>query len=1037
MAESAESRMVAMEKEMMAIKELLTKMATGQTIIVDTVPSTSEMATDDVGAEEVVDEVAEEEQPTFLEEENATAEETEGLTEDTEDEAPDCKRSKSDNPPPSELLAELKKSREKPTVSQALDGELAEHLQHLVQHGLPDKKRQEIEEKYLPPSNCGIAAVVVNDEILRLLPANLKNADGHLAKQQATQAKGLMAMAQALDTVKKACDEVPDLNKAFACLLDSFALLATQNKKMNDARRARIRPELKTTYRHLCNSDQPITTKLFGDKLDEALQQQHQANKIRLQVGAKREFPKTATTQKPYGKTTFTPRPYTTQFRFQSPGQTYAARGRGRGSAASRGSFASTRGRFPRMPAKTTQQVKEQFLAGNIKSHVREWRKITSDPVILDTVKHCHLEFVHDIPSSNINLEPYAMNSNERQSVNLELNKFLTKGVVREVKLEEVKFLSNVFVRPKKDGTHRVILNLNKLNQSIDYKKFKMETLKSIISLMRPNCFMGSIDLKDAYYTVPVALAHQGFLCFPWADETGVLKYYAYTCLPNGLTSAPRLFTKLLKPALSFLRTQGITIAMYIDDSFIQAGSYDECFQHVQVASETLKSLGFIINNDKSVMTPTQKLSMLGFILDSVDMLVKPTSEKATKVVNMFKESLLTERISIRKVAQLIGNIVGLFPGVEFGELHYRQLERLKVEGLQANKGSFDAVVALTDECKAELQWWIDNLHNAKKPISRGPPNEILRTDASNDGWGAVKDGVATGGRWSETELSLHINCQEMKAVLLGLQSLCKNTTQKHIRLEIDNSTAVAYINSMGGMVSRACDLVAKDTWQWAMERENWISAVHIPGVNNVEADYMSRVFEDRTEWMLDSKVFQNVCECLGEPKVDLFASRLNAQLPRYVSWRPDPEAMDTDAFALSWEGELNYIFPPFSLINRCLQKLELEEASAIMIAPIWPTQCWFPVLLRLLTAHPLVLPAACLTLPQGSKTELPRAKLMACQISGLSSKRVAFQQGLPRLSSVAGNLALSSSTRQCSKDGESFVVNGRSLILKHLSLLS
>ncbi len=112
----------------------------------------------------------------------------------------------------------------------------------------------------------------------------------------------------------------------------------------------------------------------------------------------------------------------------------------------------------------------------------------------------------------------------------------------------------NIFLRPKKNGKFRLILNLKDLNQDIEYKKFKMETLECIIKMMRPNCFMASLDLSDAYYTVPVAEEDQGFLCFPWINQHGVRSIYSYTCSPNGLTSAPRDFTKLLKPPLASLR---------------------------------------------------------------------------------------------------------------------------------------------------------------------------------------------------------------------------------------------------------------------------------------------------------------------------------------------------------------------------------------------------------------------------------------------------------------------------------------------------
>ena len=94
----------------------------------------------------------------------------------------------------------------------------------------------------------------------------------------------------------------------------------------------------------------------------------------------------------------------------------------------------------------------------------------------------------------------------------------------------------------KKSGKYRLILNLKGLNQHIEKRHLKMDTLWSAVRLMTPNCFVASINLTDAYYLVPIAEEHCKYLRFYWQ---GCL--YQYTCMPNGLSSAPRCFTKLLK----------------------------------------------------------------------------------------------------------------------------------------------------------------------------------------------------------------------------------------------------------------------------------------------------------------------------------------------------------------------------------------------------------------------------------------------------------------------------------------------------------
>ena len=119
--------------------------------------------------------------------------------------------------------------------------------------------------------------------------------------------------------------------------------------------------------------------------------------------------------------------------------------------------------------------------------------------------------------------------------------------------------------------------------------------------------------------------------------------------------------------------------------------------------------------------------------------------------------------------------------------------------------------------------------------------------DASEQGWGAADGNTAIVGRWSSLERN-HINVLELKAILLALKSYFRhNCNVKHVHILTDNSTALAYINNMGGMHSVNCNDIAKRIWEFAKNRDFWISSSHIPGVENTMADKMSRVFNGNT----------------------------------------------------------------------------------------------------------------------------------------------------------------------------------------------
>ncbi|XP_072030413.1 uncharacterized protein [Amphiura filiformis] len=156
---------------------------------------------------------------------------------------------------------------------------------------------------------------------------------------------------------------------------------------------------------------------------------------------------------------------------------------------------------------------------------------------------------------------------------------------------------------------------------------------------------------------------------------------------------------------------------------------------------------------------------------------------------------------------------------------------------------------------KRELQWWVDNLPTQSRQIVLGNPELTMTTDASNEGWGATLGVERIGGRWDSIEKQHHINILELLAVDLALKSFEDQIQRKHVQLLIDNTTAVAYVNNMGGKHDDLNQL-ANSMWIWAIERHVWLSASYIPGVDNVQADFASRNFNDRTEWSLNPQIF-------------------------------------------------------------------------------------------------------------------------------------------------------------------------------------
>ena len=663
------------------------------------------------------------------------------------------------------------------------------------------------------------------------------------------------------------------------------------------------------------------------------------------------------------------------------------------------------------------------FMAGRLKLFKHKWMRYTSDAFILECVAGCRIEFVTQPVQLGFS-KGIKFSGRESDIVDSEIYKLITKGVICISQHEEGEFISPIFTRPKKSGSHRVILNLEKLNKNVACHHFKMDTVATCISLIKRNCFMTSIDLQDAYFTVPVDPRFQKFLKFFWR---GIL--YQFTCLPNGLACAPRIFTKILKPISAFLRSVGHVSSFYLDDVWLVGDTYDECAKNTADTLTSLTDVGFIIHDKKSNTKPSQIIEHLGFQFNSADMTVKVSNDKIEKIRSKSNIILKSSSSSIREVAQLIGTMVSCFHGVEYGPLFYRRLEIEKALALRQHKGDFDKPMTLAEGARQDILWWTKNVQNGKL-ISHGNPDYVFNTDASLLGWGAVLNEQCTGGRWKDEESRASINVLELQAVSLGLKALCSHLHNSHIQVLIDNTTAVAYINHMGGSHSVPCNDTTRDIWLWCIERRIWLSAAHIPGVLNVEADRESRIFSDQTEWRLDTLVFEAVTDRLGLPNIDLFASRLNFQCKTFVAWHPDPEAFAIDAFKVNWTYLNFYAFPPFSLIPRVLQKICEDQADGILIAPCWPTQSWFPRLLRMLTQPPILLPRKpdLLTLSHDRLQRHPlRAKmeLMACQLSGKDCRSEAFRKTLKISSYSHGEAGPRNSMTDTSRNGRCFVVNG------------
>lgn len=578
--------------------------------------------------------------------------------------------------------------------------------------------------------------------------------------------------------------------------------------------------------------------------------------------------------------------------------------------------------------------------------------------------------------------EPKVISISDKESLAIDasISKLLESGAIVLSEEEQGQFISRIFTVPKPDGSPRPIINLKPLNEFINADHFKMEDCRTAMALMIPNCYMAVIDQKDAYHAIPIANHHQKYLKFRWKGNL-----YKYTCVPFGLNVAPRLFTKVMKPVFCYLRSKKYLSVTYLDDCLLLGSTFSDCQKNVKATIELFRFLGLIITAEKSQLIPSKNVRYLGFILDSLSMTISLPLEKRNKIVSICMKVKSKEKMEINSVAELIGVLTSACPAVFYGQLYTRQLETEKIKALEKSNGNYMALMKLSNCARSDIQWWIKNIPLSSRSIQADHIDMVLTTDASMTGWGAHSNEISTKGSWSENEARLHINELELLAVYYGLRT-CIKTLNVVVLCRVDNTTALAYINKFGGCRSTRAHKIAKMIWQWCEERRIWLIASYINTKDNIIADSLSRTEKDQSDFMLKKEWFKYICAELGSPKIDLFASYQTAQCHRYFSWLPDPGSEGVDAFTYKWT-EFFYAFPPFNLITRVLKKVQRDKITGIVVAPLWPTQPWYPLYKILSVSDVIIIKAKndLLYDPYSGRSHLlgKKTSLMAAVLSG------------------------------------------------------
>lgn len=582
-------------------------------------------------------------------------------------------------------------------------------------------------------------------------------------------------------------------------------------------------------------------------------------------------------------------------------------------------------------------------LRGRMRAHIKFWEDINANSFILDVIRHGYKIPFKETPLAS-------MSPNNKSA--LEHSEFVESAILDLVKSQaavEVSYIPHVVsplsVSVQSSGKKRLILDLRIVNKCIWKEKFKCEDWRTLIPYLAKGGFLFNFDLKSGYHHVEIFPEHLKYLGFSWVFE-GVTKYFCFSVLPFGLSSAPYIFTKLLRPLVKYWRFNGVNIVVYLDDGCGSAKSHDTALLHSEFVRNTLRNAGLVVNSTKSIWTPVQSLIWLGICWDLASGVYSITEKRIEKFLAIITDFLnLAPYVTARDCARITGHIMSLSPVIgNLTRFKTRFLYKL-VESRASWFSRFN--IGLHNDALEEIFFWKNNVVrlNIKHLVVYSVPKLLSFSDASQSGCGAFISGSEDDicyRSWSSSESNNSSTWRELKAIEFALHSFRDKLACKSVKWCSDNQAAVRILQV--GSPKRDLHKIAVSVFCFCKEHEICVFPEWIPREFNQYADQISKNI-DFDDWRISREFFCFVDQIWGPHSVDRFASSENAHLSRFNSKFFTPNSENVDAFSISWKGDNNWLVPPINSVSKTIQHLLSCNAFGTLVVPFWPSSPFWPFL--------------------------------------------------------------------------------------------
>lgn len=581
----------------------------------------------------------------------------------------------------------------------------------------------------------------------------------------------------------------------------------------------------------------------------------------------------------------------------------------------------------------------------SLANHINNWRQLPKSSFACNIIKKgVRLPFTNKIKAlrSLKRLGPHRYYTPyKRRILEEECERLLNLKVIEEIPSKSIFYANHIFFKLKPDGTIRLIFDMKCLNTVIKKPSFSMLKSKTLFPFLHINNWAGKLDLKDAYWHIPLHPSAQNFLTF----KLGKRKF-KWKVVPFGLKTAPYIFSKIMYTVIKYIRNEfNILVFNYLDDILILADTFQECKSHIQTVIKTLQSLGWQISLKKSIIKPAQNIEFLGIHYDLGRKTMRPMNKNIDKCIKMANFVSNSVKCDLKLYQRLIGSLNFSSFFTFSGKLHLKFLHRYHgyfSKGFKVIPPSF----------KRYLKVWEHASMYEEINIPNNETDSELFTDASNLGWGGalMEQGeiLYTNNTWLNKESALHINVKELLACVFSIKHFSNKLKNKSVLIHIDSKVTYYWIKKQGSIKNKLAQEIIKDFLDILYQNNISIHTKWIKGKDNTLADTLSRNFNDfHPETSLSDELFHLICSDMSfSPEIDLFSNGFNSKCKRFCSSSPNENAISNNALNISWScPSLLYAFPPGFLLNKVAFKIYKECNNNMLFCTIsQDSEPWIPL---------------------------------------------------------------------------------------------